>query len=299
MFQGLYPFSESDRQLLTDWLRPSWTSEAEGYIHVRIEEDRNKRDIVRPLLQKYLCEAHRDAREFFERAHGHSLDPRINAALESAYGLYPAFVERLSLAGMFGELLAGLVAEVHGPFSKQWFVPVFCFRYHDSIFRELLRAAATGSAPRRAIGRLGDDCLAFTFDGRPAICMVLVCEAKCTHDHDRALITRGLQQLSETSVLQLEFLKIIQILKERRRQGDESWATEIMTFRDSILGQDKTRSDMLVYAHGRRPARASTWIDPRVKDAAHSSSADLAAAEVYIEDISDFIETIYAETFTS
>src|SRR5262249_31487925 len=145
--------------------------------------------------------------------------------------LYPAHVESLTLAGFFGEAMSGLVAEVFGPHEKVWVVPAFCFRYHDSLFRELLGATIEERAVKRAFGRTGDDCLAFELDKTSgSLTAILVCEAKCSYTHSARLIKEGHEQLSRALLGQLDIGKVRKVLADRNDSLGRLWIDALINF---------------------------------------------------------------------
>lgn len=298
-FADTCQFSGEDRKLLLRWLKPNWSkSAAPAYLHLRLDEDRALRCHVKPLVVKYVRAAHEDARTYFANAYGKTLDPRAAQTAFAAVRSYPAMVETLTLTGFFGEIMAGLIAELHGPHDRKWTVPVFCFRAHTNLFRELIMAAEEKRPVRRAVGRLGDDCVAFSAnESGTELTAVLLCEAKCTRTHRRSMLLAGHETLSSIKLLvQIELFKIIEALKDRRGVDDERWIAAIQAFKDSPMTASN-KLDMLAYTFGRKPRQADTWMSPSLKHSSHASGSPLAAVELHLEDVGNFISDVYTEAY--
>lgn len=288
--------SPADRELFTKWLVPTWGAPVEGYRHLKLVENIDKRREVQPILCRYLQEAHEDARRFFSETHPAPLDPRLGATVRLAHRSYPALVERLTLAGFFGEVVASAIAQVYAPHDKEWKLPALCFRAHEHLFRELIKAAQESRPSGRAVGRLGDDCIAFALDheGR-ALTAVLLCEAKCSYTHRSASVTDGHKSLSKTSGLQMELFKIIQILRDRRPDGGIEWIRAIEHFRDSRKSINEDKYDLLTYAFGSSTSGTRLPVDK--KHPAHTSNCSLVAAEINFVDLETFVKDLYQEAF--
>lgn len=241
-------------------------------------------------------EAHQDARSFFSQAYPRTLDPRTNGILGRAHDSYPALVERLTLAGFFGEVVATAIAQIYDPHGRLWRIPALCFRYHDHLFRELVRAAESEREPGRAVGRLGDDCIAFSIDETgDALAAVLLCEAKCSYTHRAASVSEGQASLARTSRIQIEFFKIIQILRDRAQDGDANWIRAIEQFRDTRTSVIDSKYDLLTYVFGSPPA-SGTRI-PTDRKIAHDSPCDLVAVEVHLHELEMLAKGLYMEAF--
>jgi len=287
------PLTASDIAVIRGWLVPTLTA-SPGYTHIQLVEDFAQRPFGEPILVRYIEQAHRDSREYFERAFVSTLDPRGIA--RTALTNYPRKIEEVVRTGLFGEILAGLVAEVYGS-QNAWFVPAFCFRCHDDPFKALMKSYETGDSLRRSPGRLGDDCLAFSIetDGE-TISQVLECEAKCTWTHDDRLIAHGHTQLSESSELRLELHKVIQVLHDHGSPESISWELAVMAFRDTRNSLVNRKVDMLVYTHGTK-ARSGTRMNPRSKHANHKAARALVAVELHVEALRTKIAELYEAAY--
>lgn len=288
--------SSHERQQLKSWLVAHHTTTgAPSYSHIHITENRSNRETARPILLKYLKVAHEDARRYFRFAYRAPLDPRRAELFTQAHENYPVQVGDITLAGLFGEVFAALVAELYAPHSEQWLIPAFCFRAHSTVFAELIRAALKGTNPRATPGRLGDDCLAFAVDSNNLITAVLAAEAKCSFTHRRQSINEGHKSLSERDALQLEYFRLIETLRAGGGATHE-WISAIEAFRDAV--DEAQKKDLLLYAYGTPPKRSRTWISVNKKHRKHVSLTHLVSAEVCITELKNFILSAYRDAFS-
>lgn len=179
------------------WLSNSVTpSQDKQYTHRLLTEDFNRRSEILAELKSLVWQAHDDARRHFRGFIANSLD-LINISL--VYDLardYPQSLPLTTLKGYFGEIFAGLVAENFSPFDiDNWRVPAFLFRFHNPAFEQLERVKNTGEDTKAIFGRTGNDCLAFQLDSNGRIRRSLICEAKCTSDHDTDMIAEAHEQI--------------------------------------------------------------------------------------------------------
>jgi hypothetical protein len=298
---GLCPLSPAEKATVTNWLRPKWTrSSAPAYTHLQLIEDASKREAAKPIIERYLREAHDDALRFFSGSYVRTLDPRARDITSRAASSYPALVEDLTLAAFFGEVMAGLISELYEPHNLRWAIPVFCFRTHSNLFLELIRAAEDNRAVGRVFGRTGDDCLAFALNAeRSSLSAVLLCEAKCSYTHRQRSIQDGHRNLSQRSILQLEFGQVIQILRDRSNPGDRDWVEAIETLRDTPSSTPSPKYDLLAYIFGTPSSAGTPRISPTTKHRAHTSATQLVAVESHLADIAPFIRTVYAGAFVN
>jgi Fe2+ or Zn2+ uptake regulation protein len=126
---------------------------------------------------------------------------------------------------------------------------------------------------------------------------VLLCEAKCSHDHRPASIAEGHEALSKVTMLQIEFFRILEALRDRGRANDAEWIRAIEAFRDSDDARSERKHDVFCYTCGRAPVIKQTWIDPLNKHVNYTSTAKLVAVEMYLNGIAGFIDELYGEAF--
>ena len=128
---------------------------------------------------------------------------------------YPDDLATTTLQGYLGEVFAGLIAENFDPHHLAWSVPAFLFRTHSVAAQTLERRRQLGGPATPIPGRTGDDALAFAKDPDGRIVAWLFGEAKCTHDHDSALINAGHEQLSAAVYRPVDLTALIDILHPR------------------------------------------------------------------------------------
>lgn len=300
MLEPLCNFTATERAILTSWLRPALSSSTPNYFHVHISEDITERENARPLVQRYLTIAHADAISYFRRFYSLNFDPRGSAILDAALANYPAEVERLTLAGFFGEVMASLVAELVRFHSLSWLVPALCFRHHATLFRQLMGSASRSEPPKRSLGRTGDDCVGFAVDSSGSkLEHILLCEAKCSYDHNPSLIADGHKQLSDTALAQLELFRITTILQDRNDATAQAWLTAIGDLVNRKATVSDLRYDFFFYAYGRPPKQSTTWLSPSSPHANHGGKHPLIASEAHFSGCEVFVRTIYREAFTN
>lgn len=293
---GNSSFSPAETALLRRWLTVVNTQNL-SYHHLHLTEDLALRNQVQPLILRYITSAHEDAVAYFRNSFSKSQDPRNLTHRAAALDKYPRFCEELTVKGFFGEILAGLVAELYGPHGMQWVVPAFCFRFHQNVFTELKRAFDQSRPVKRAVGRLGDDCVAFHLDNNDAVDRVLACEAKCTGDHDSDLITDAHKKSSIDSIRILEINRITEVISERGTTDAKRWVEAIDEFRDSLRFNDSARYDLISYTYSQKPVRKGTWLDTRSPHPDYTSTKPLAAAEIFIDDVTTYIADIYKAAY--
>lgn len=162
------------------------------------------------------------------RRHLQSLDPLGASVVETSPVPYPGALGLQTLKGYFGELLAGVCAELFRPFDGgPWKVPAYLFRFDIVAFQELERIRQ-GQPVKVAIpGRPGDDCLAFRRAADGHISATLICEAKCTHDHDAGMIADAHTKVSDTLRTPVDLPQLIEILGARSDDDSRSWANAL------------------------------------------------------------------------
>jgi hypothetical protein len=200
----------------------------------------------------------------------------------------------VTLKGYFGEIFAAIIAEHFEPFGEGgWKVPAFLFRFHDTAFHELERAKQTGKPIRTIFGRVGDDCLAFRMDDDNAIIRSLVCEAKCTHDHDASFIQKAHEKLSEQVSIPVSLLQVIEVLDGCDEPESVRWRDALRRLYYRLQHPEYRRYDLASYVCGQFPVRNSTWMSVKQPHAAYSGDRRLEAVEVHLNNVDGLVRYIY------
>jgi hypothetical protein len=285
------------------WLTNTVQKSNDGkYYHRRLEEDLAIRADVVKELQILVHQAHEDARQKLRKIVGISvsLDPleeeETPGVDTSIIDDFPRYLEHTTLKGYFGEIMSAVVAENFNPFDEDWQVVAFPFRSHQMAYQALEQVRQEGSVAPTIIGRFGDDMLAFQRDSQNKITHVLFCEAKCTARHDSTLIADAHQKSSDSKIIPVDYLVLIEILQDYATPGsdEESWIHSLRNLWFSHKNLIHERCDLVSYICGLPPVRASTVIIP--KSAPHEKyivQRRLEAVEIHLHDVNGLVEEIY------
>lgn len=276
------------------WLTSQVSESADKrYRHQLVIENAQLRDQGLAQLRAYAQCALADAREHLRALAGISLDPfgTSPGAFDPAEG-YPELLDEVTLKSYLGEILTGLIAEYFAPFDKQgWTVPAFLFRFHRIAFDKLEELRA-GQPATTIPGRTGNDCLAFQFDAQGLVLRILVCEAKCTAQHDSTMLSHAHQQVS--SVGWPSIRELVDILLESDDSHKLAWADGLRQV--WIAGASSgtyERDDLVGYVHGKRSVRRPTWSPVDQPHPSYSGGRRLETVEVFLDDIDTLIHQIY------
>ncbi len=263
------------------------------YRHQLILEDCQLHDQGLAQLRAYVQRAHDDARDHLRALAGISLDPFGDSPnkFDPAEG-YPELLDEVTLKGYLGEVLTALIVEYFAPFDEQgWTVPAFLFRFHRIAFDKLEELRA--GQPATAIpGRTGNDCLAFQFDEQGFVLRVLVCEAKCTAQHDSTMLSHAHQQVSTVGIPSVR--ELIDILLESNDSCKLAWADGLrQVWIEGASSNKYERYDLVSYVHGQRPIRRATWSPVDQPHPSYHGNRRLETVEVYLDNIDTLIHEVY------
>lgn len=162
---------------LADWLEEHPTFDG-GFGHLLLLQKDIDQEVVCEMLRPYFESAHLDARQVFHSDIGIDLHPDA----EDGDGLpieYPGSLPSTTRRGLFGEVVAGLVAEGYELVGNHdWCVPVFLFRNHEDARNYLFALARNPDRTREALGRLGSDFIGLLLDDDGAVVRFISGEAK-------------------------------------------------------------------------------------------------------------------------
>ncbi|ENH97927.1 DEAD/DEAH box helicase [Gracilibacillus halophilus YIM-C55.5] len=283
------------------WLLTSRTeNKGKKYRHLKLNEELTFRDEIVPSLKNMVEEAHQDYKNSKRSLLLKTLDPSVEdieslGKMDPAYG-YPDQLDLTTLKGTFGEVFAGIIAENFAPFNvENWKVPVFSFRHHEAAFDQLETYKRTGDKKNATMGRPGDDCLAFELDqSETNIRKILFCEAKCTNDHSSSLVKKAHEQLSDSNIIPVETLRLIEILNDYDTDYAIRWSEALRNlYLDLGNFGNSNRYDLVSYVCGNSPKKKSTWIDTEEPHEGYSAGRELESVEVHISDIDQLVKTIY------
>lgn len=279
------------------WLECSFSGNDSSYRHLHIKENGNRDDFLDELFQ-YIDHAHQGARNRLRQPLGVSLHPfHKNTIYDPAFG-YPQRMGDIALQGFFGEIFAGIVAEYYASTDdSKWEVPVFLFRHHNVGFQQLEYMKQTEEWGRQVVGRTGDDGLAFQRDQDGNILGWLACEAKCTQNHSATLIGDNHAKLSQSITRPIDHLRLIEALQDYKDdEYRQTWTQALIDLFWKFVKEPESveRQNLSVYVYGQSPVRSETWIPTEKPHASYQSKKKLTSAEFFLEDVSNFINSLYS-----
>jgi hypothetical protein len=287
---------------LANWLKNTVTKSSDKkYHHRRLEEDLNFRTLCIKELQPMIHKVHEDARQRLRNAFDveHSLDPLEEEATLCTGTLriddFPRCLDLQTLKGYFGEIIAAVIAENYNPLDGDWHVPVFPFRFHQSAYHEFERIRQQGGPARTIIGRFGDDMLAFQRNEHGKITHILVCEAKCSAEHNQDLIADAHKKASEAILKPVDCFQLAEMLKDDAATNPEAakWRQAIINLRLETNSTHE-RCDLVSYVCGLPPAKVTTVVIPTDKPHTNYVAVrQLEAVEVHLYDVDGLIEEAY------
>ena len=272
-------------------------SKDKRYRHQLLKEQSTKRSVMVEELKTIVQIAHQDAichlRKLADIPPLDPLPPNINDPTRG----YPYQLDALTLKGYFGEIFAGIIAENFSPFGENsWEIPAFLFRFHNFAFDQLERWHQIDQDPGIIPGRTGDDCLAFRRNSRGQITHSLVCEAKCTKDHDSHLIKDAHEKVSETNPIPINLKQLIEILKDSNDPISRQWVKPLQELWLLKSNPGHERYDLVSYVCGQQPIRNPRgWISTDKPHPAYSAGRCLEAVEVHLDDVENLICEVYGK----
>jgi len=281
----------------------NWLNEAhsptkkKNYFHTRYSESVSGWGAVSGSVADYFRYAHDDAIQRFRRVAGISLHPSgKRQQLPTPYDQYPFGFPDIAAQGLFGEVLAGLLAETCGAAGfDDWEVPAHLFHTQIIAFQQLEQQSQSGTTATTLFGRTGDDCLAFRRDPNTSeIVSVLYCEAKCTATHNIALVQEAHSKAATSGIV--DILQLIEALASRNSQDADQWVDSLRVFYGQLHSPPPTaidRTDAVYYVHGQAPVQRLTWIDCDKPIPEYNASRRLHAVEVHLTDVLVRVRSIY------
>ncbi|MBD1212572.1 MAG: DEAD/DEAH box helicase [Dolichospermum circinale Clear-D4] len=291
---------------ISNWLSNSVTeSQDKRYTHRLLKEDKSQRDVILDELISIVQKAHEDARFRLRKLAGNSLSPFSDFPETDLCKGYPESLNIITLQSYFGEIFAGIIAENFEHFGyDDWEIPVFLFRFHLTEFQHLEELNQTGEIAKQRPGRTGDDCLAFRRNNEGLIIASLVCEAKCTRNHDSDMITDAHIKASASDVMlkPVDILQVIEILLDYNDKFSSEWVFSLRLLQEKDDKKNYVRSDLVSYVCGKSPEKPKTrktWIDPpHQRHKKYTANRKLEAVEIHLYDIENLIKTVYTNSKT-
>jgi len=277
------------------WLSAASVSHSADYCHQLLVENRRQRvDAIR-ALKSIVHEAHQDTKEYLRQCTEEDLDPFGNRSTPSIADAYPSRLHLKTKKAYFGEIMAGLVAENFATGPGNWRVLTFLFGLHELAFYQLELWRQTGRTPKHVPGQQGEDCVAFYLDDLGVVKASLVCEGKCTNDHDSSMISDAHRSLSSPLAKPVSLLRIIKILRDHPSDPEaKSWVNILLRlYNRNDAGY--RRFDLVSYTCGRRPVKSASWIALNKPHVEYSGNRHLESVEIHLTDVDELVEEVYRE----
>lgn len=270
----------------------SWSSDRR-YRHQLIKERRERHRRFLNILRQICEQAHADFIGHFRSLAATSLDPLKEISTDPCEG-YPEQLHHRTLMGYFGEVFAGIIAEHFSPLGENgWEVPLYLFRFHLHAFHQLQHINQSGEEAGIIPGRDGDDCLAFKRNSDGQITRSLMCEAKCTADHDSGMINSAHQKLSSRPTKPVDLLQLVAALRDYSDENLRQWAEGLIQLFLDRPAKDYETCDMVSYVCGRAPVRGTSWMPTDTPHRSYTGHRRLEAVEVQLSDINELVEEVY------
>lgn len=300
---------------LNKWLK-NYPSKTGTYGHLLLEQVGASDDKLVKALRPYFESAHADAREHFHALIGIDLHPEASAP--GAHAEYPRCLPKIALRGLFGEVMAGLVAE-HYDFvgDHDWKVPIFLFRHHEDVERYLFALARDPSLVRTVFGRFGSDFIAIAVGKDGDVVRYLAGEAKW-----RANLTKGTaddlllgkkakgtavrendgiwNQLKKDSKIPHGLRQLQRLLIDRDPAG---WSAAILSLDKALLLKNPLplpRTNLVLISGNTTPKRGDgvAWVEFDSAPSEYAASHDLQVVELFLTQGEKLIEAIYDVLWT-
>lgn len=279
------------------WLSVESRTSSAGYRHQLLVEKQSQRSNTASILRQIVREAHGDAKQYLRQCTEAELDPLGASSDPSIADAYPHKLHLSTKKAYFGEIMAGLIAENFASAGPgNWRVLTFLFRLHELAFDQLEMWRETGVPPKHVWGQSGDDCVAFSRDVAGRVNATLVCEGKCTNDHDSSMIAEAHRKLGTQVARPISLSRIIKILKDHSSDPEAvDWADALHQLYRRELRPDYRRFDLVSYTCGRRPAKASSWMTLDRPHDEYKGKRDLESVEIHVVGVDALVEEVYKE----
>ena len=290
--------------LLEAWLIDRGLANGNGNYRLRLWcEDRAALDDIQEELAEYVDEALDDARGRIRRGFEDSLSPFNDPANDPAAN-FPKLLNRITLQGYFGEILAAIAIEHWGAQGNfDWFVPAFLFRTHDQEFQHLesineriMRGEdyEPDDVAERRPGRTGDDCLAFRIDDQDSITDVIMIEAKCLTANNPAKMSDAHSKFSATENRLSGVRELVNLLSDYEAPEAQRWQTALLRLWQERFS-NAARYDGVLYACAQAPVRGTrvAWMPADAAHADYTGGRFLEGLEFQFEELAEMIDRLF------
>lgn len=301
-------------EAIAKWL-DEYPSRVENYGHLLLEQNTAAAAPV-DELRPYFESAHFDARSYFHDEMGIDLHPDADGI--GSHARYPNCLPPTTKHGLFGEVLAGLVAQNYALIGEHtWLVPIFLFRFHADVEAYLFALARDPARKRQMFGRFGNDFIGISLADDGSVARLIAGEAKW-----RNSLTRGVVE----ELLFGEWVRDNEHPDGRRRSGKGIWHEvnrdipvpqgvrqlqrlleehDPEGFDAAILSMDQAlllnepaaipRTDLILMAgnSGKRRKSKEVLVGWEEMPNEYTAGHDLQVVEVYLQNGAELIDELY------
>lgn len=282
------------------------------YGHLLLEQSKAPfQDATVDALRPYFESAHADARENFHKAVRISLHPETGEM--GADATYPNCLPPKTIRGLFGEVMAGMIAEAYPMVgAKSWRIPIFLFRYHGAVEDYIFDLARDPTKKREVHGRPGNDFIGLEMAADGTVTAFIAGEAKWRADLTASTMDtimkgdgtgKGPARVYKDNGVWNDINTALPVPKGLQQMCDllaikdrDAFARTILSLDEALLGKSSPpRTDLVLVAGNRSPTRpkGATLLPTAAAPADYKAARPLQIVEIVLEGGEDLINRIY------
>lgn len=282
------------------------------YGHLLLEQSTAPfQDAIVDALRPYFESAHADAREHFHKAVRISLHPE--AGEMGADATYPNCLPPKTIRGLFGEVMAGMIAEAYPMVgTKSWRIPIFLFRGHGAAEDYIFDLARDPTKKREVHGRPGNDFIGLEMAADGTVTAFIAGEAKWRADLTASTMDtimkgdgtgKGPARVYKDNGVWNDINTALPVPKGLQQMCDllaikdrDAFARTILSLDEALLGKSSPpRTDLVLVAGNRSPKRpkGATLLPTAAAPADYKATRPLQIVEIVLEGGEDLIKRIY------
>ncbi len=255
-------------------------------------------DALEEALKPYFEQAHKDARDLFHSEIGINLDPLTNGGRPLVS--YPNSLPDKQKKGFFGEVLCGMLSQAFGTIcEKQWTIPAYLFRHHDTASQYLHRLYYGEPVASEVIGRTGNDFLAICTNSEGILSGVLVGESKYRKNFSATVSKEVHTSLSKEKVIPVNLSKLKNLIKEiypgQYTQTISSIEEIVMENKEQAL--ERTDLFLFIFENPKSNNFPPSRINSEKKHPNHSVDRALQVFEIQLSSSGTIIRNLYSSLY--
>jgi hypothetical protein len=284
-----------------------------AYSHLLLEQSVTPiDDALVGELRPYFESAHLDAREVFHKAARISLHPEDGA--RGAHATYPTCLPPKTTRGLFGEVMAGMIAQAYQLIgSKKWQVPIFLFRHHGPVRAYIFNLVRDPSRTREVHGRPGNDFIGLELNPDFTVTAFIAGEAKWRSDLTASAMDtimkgngqgKGAARTFQNNGVWNEINNALAVPEGLQQLCDLLVEKDKATYQNTIVSLDEAlldvstpppRTDLVFIAGNRSPSRAkgTALLPTSALPPECTSRRPLQVVELVLEGGEELIDRIY------